>query len=210
MTLQELKSRLSISEVLSHYGLQPDRNSMLCWPFHPDKSPSMKIYLETDTAYCFAGSCPTHGKSIDVIDFIMFMEKCSKAEAIRKAKQMTGEIREKVISTNTSKMDIKARTNLLTKLYQASLENHTEASKAYATSRKLTVEIGYCGQKLPVKWTEPEKAQLEQLGILKARESGQHAKSFAPAISQNTTAHEWLCFANKITRQFMQDPYEPH
>jgi hypothetical protein len=45
----------------------------------------MKIYPETNTAYCFAGSCEV--KSVDVIDFIMKMDSSTKREAILKAKE---------------------------------------------------------------------------------------------------------------------------
>ncbi len=48
----------------------------------------MQVYAKTNTVYCFSTSCETHGKSLDVIDFIMHKEKCSKHEAIMKAKQM--------------------------------------------------------------------------------------------------------------------------
>jgi hypothetical protein len=40
MDIKEIKSRLSIVEVLAHYGLKPDRNDRLRCPFHPDKTPS--------------------------------------------------------------------------------------------------------------------------------------------------------------------------
>ena len=50
----------------------------------------MRVYLGTNTVYCFAGSCVHAGKSMDVIDFIMYMGKCSKHAAILKAKDLAG------------------------------------------------------------------------------------------------------------------------
>ena len=85
MEIAALKSLLTLAHVLSHYGLKPDKGGMLCCPFHDDKTPSLKIYPETNTAYCFSSNCKTHGKSIDVIDFVMYMEGVSKHEAILKA-----------------------------------------------------------------------------------------------------------------------------
>lgn len=70
MEISEIKQRLSILEVLSHYGLTPENNRIRC-PFHDDKMPSMQVYPKTDTAYCFSANCKTHGKALDVIDFIM-------------------------------------------------------------------------------------------------------------------------------------------
>jgi DNA primase len=83
MTIQQIKSKLSILTVLSHYGLEMDRNGMLCCPFHEDGKASMKVYEETNTVYCFAGSCKV--SNLDTIDFIMQMDGSTKHEAIKKA-----------------------------------------------------------------------------------------------------------------------------
>ena len=90
MTIEQIKSRLSIATVLGNYGLRMDRNRRLCCPFHPDRTPSLQIYPDTNTAYCFSSNCPTHGKSMDVIDFIMNKENTSKHEAILKAQVLSG------------------------------------------------------------------------------------------------------------------------
>lgn len=90
MEISKIKSRLSLSEVLKHYGLKPDKNLRLHCPFHPDKTPSLQVYYKTHTAYCFSSNCRTHGKSMDVIDFIMHKENCTKAEAIKKAVELSG------------------------------------------------------------------------------------------------------------------------
>ncbi len=86
MNIPEIKSRLSMQEVLRHYGLKPDRNRMLNCPFHEDKKPSMQFYEDTNTVYCFSANCELQGKGIDQIDFILHKEHCSKHEAIEKAK----------------------------------------------------------------------------------------------------------------------------
>src|SRR6185312_13938050 len=90
MEIKEIKSRLSIQEVLSHYGLKPDKNKMLCCPFHDDKTPSMQVYAETNTTFCFSSNCKLNGKAIDQIDFILHKENCSKHEAIVKAENLLG------------------------------------------------------------------------------------------------------------------------
>ncbi|AZI56118.1 toprim domain-containing protein [Epilithonimonas vandammei] len=88
MEIHDIKSQLSIATVLHYYGLKPDKNAKMCCPFHEDKTPSMQIYYKTQTAYCFSSTCKTHGKSIDVIDFIMHKENLSKHEAIKKAQEI--------------------------------------------------------------------------------------------------------------------------
>ncbi len=78
MEIPEIKTRLTLSEVLKHYNLKPDKNLRLHCPFHEDKTPSLQVYYKTHTSYCFSSNCKTHGKSLDVIDFIMHKEDCSK------------------------------------------------------------------------------------------------------------------------------------
>ncbi len=90
MTIAEIKEKLTLANVLQYYHLKPDKLHRLHCPFHDDKTPSMQVYYKTQTAYCFSGNCKTHGKAMDVIDFIMHKENCSKAEAIKIAQQMIG------------------------------------------------------------------------------------------------------------------------
>ena len=90
MEISEIKSRLSLSTVLHHYGLKPDKNARLHCPFHDDRTPSMQVYYRTHTAYCFSGNCPTHGKSMDVIDFVMYKENLGKHDALNKCVALLG------------------------------------------------------------------------------------------------------------------------
>ena len=90
MEISAIKQLLSMSTVLHYYGLKTDKHSKLNCPFHEDKTPSMQVYYKTQTAYCFSSNCKTHGKSIDVIDFILHKENCTKHEAINKAIEILG------------------------------------------------------------------------------------------------------------------------
>jgi len=90
MTIAEIKQQLSMADVLHYYGLRTDKHSRLNCPFHEDKTPSMQVYYKTQTAYCFSSNCKTHGKSMDVIDFVMHKENSTKAEAINKCKEILG------------------------------------------------------------------------------------------------------------------------
>jgi DNA primase len=85
MEINEIKGRLPITTVLAHYTLNPDKNHRLCCPFHEDKTPSMQVYPKTNTVFCFSSNCQLKGKAIDSIDFIMYKEKLSKHEALKKA-----------------------------------------------------------------------------------------------------------------------------
>ena len=88
MEIPEIKRQLTLAKVLHHYNLKPDKNLRLLCPFHADKTPSLQVYYKTHTAYCFSTNCKTNGKAMDVIDFIMHREDCTKHEAILKAKAM--------------------------------------------------------------------------------------------------------------------------
>jgi DNA primase len=88
MEINEIKQHLNLETVLNYYQLTPDKNNRLHCPFHEDKTPSLQVYLNTQTAYCFSSNCKTHGKSLDVIDFVMYKEGCTKHQAIEKAKSL--------------------------------------------------------------------------------------------------------------------------
>ncbi len=91
MEIKEIKTKLTLATVLNYYNLKPDKNLRLNCPFHQDKTPSLQVYYKTHTAYCFSSNCKTHGKSLDVIDFILHKENYTKAEAIKKALELLGE-----------------------------------------------------------------------------------------------------------------------
>jgi DNA primase len=142
MTIPEIKEQLSILTVLQHYGLQPNRNKMINCPFHDDKNPSMQVYAETNTVFCFSGNCKMNGKKIDTIQFIQDKENVSKHEAIKKAESLiNGSIQpvptKPIIQTENL-------TEIFTKLKQ-SLYSSSKA-RAYAESRNIynaKLEAGY-------------------------------------------------------------------
>lgn len=143
MELSEIKSQLPIKEVLQHYQLYPDKQNRLRCPFHDDKTPSLQVYYKTQTAYCFSTSCSTHGKSMDVIDFIMHMEKCSKHEAIEKAKSFTHSN-----GINGAAIQQMTRQAVLTKMfsYFKNAVHNSQPAREYLQARCLDftkTEVGY-------------------------------------------------------------------
>ena len=131
--IENIKNKLTIEEVLNHYGLKVNRNKMLNCPFHEDKTPSMQIYEKTNTAYCFSINCKLHGKSIDQIDFILHKEDCTKHEAIEKANQLS--------------VVIEKQESSLEKTFKTLRQNIIRSPKAqkYLKDRKMSDknEIGY-------------------------------------------------------------------
>lgn len=67
MTKEEIKESNTMSDIISRYGLRPNRAGFICCPFHKEKTPSMKIYK--DSYYCFG--CGEHG---DIFSFVMKYE----------------------------------------------------------------------------------------------------------------------------------------
>lgn len=156
MTIKEIKQKLSIMTVLSHYDLQPNRNHMLVCPFHEDSKPSMRVYPDTNTVYCFAGSCRV--SNLDVIDFIMQKEGCSKHEAILKAGSLAGgeqvTIR-RVVEASEPETDLVAAYNI----YRGNIKK-SKAAQEYCLSRALDwerYEIGYKSNKSPLGKTESDR-----------------------------------------------------
>jgi DNA primase len=142
MEIQEIKQQLTLATILHHYGLKPDKNNRLQCPFHEDKTPSMQVYYKTHTAYCFSSNCKTHGKSLDVIDFIMNKESTTKHEAINKCVAMLNGTTTKTVRPNQS------REQFLGNMFQY-FKNAVHSSKPtqeYLQSRALDfkqIEVGY-------------------------------------------------------------------
>ncbi len=163
MEITEIKSQLSIATVLHYYGLKPDKNAKMCCPFHEDKTPSMQVYYKTQTAYCFSSNCKTHGKSIDVIDFIMHKESVggqpiNKHQAILKAQEIinpgSGNLKiskeqSEDRDSRTQKKQIKlSREQFLGNMftYFRNAINNSKPAKQYIEKRNLNnsiLEIGY-------------------------------------------------------------------
>ncbi|MEP7278847.1 MAG: CHC2 zinc finger domain-containing protein [Bacteroidota bacterium] len=57
-------------------------------PFHDDKTPSLQVYYKTHTAYCFSSNCKMHGRSLDVIDFVLQKENTDKHNALLKCAEI--------------------------------------------------------------------------------------------------------------------------
>lgn len=74
MNAEEIKKMHSMRDILSRYGMQPNRSGFICCPFHREKTASMKIY--PDSYYCFG--CGAHG---DIFDFVSAMDNLSFREA---------------------------------------------------------------------------------------------------------------------------------
>ncbi|MEE4196441.1 MAG: CHC2 zinc finger domain-containing protein [Bacteroidales bacterium] len=145
MEIRDIKESLNLNRVLSYYKLQPDRNNRLNCPFHKDKTPSMQVYLETNTVYCFSSNCKTHGKSLDVIDFIMYKENLNKHDAILKAKELIGEPIQKP-KRETKQKQTEIISKIFTSFRKGLQSNLAKNPSEYLQQRSLNselLEVGY-------------------------------------------------------------------
>lgn len=148
MEIQDIKNKLTLATVLHYYGLKPDKQLRLKCPFHNDKTPSMQVYYKTHTAYCFSANCKTHGKSLDVIDFIMNKEELTKHQAIKKAIQILGGEQPKPIDTTNKQGLNQHRIEFLERMfiYFKNAISCSKPAQEYLQSRKLDyqkTEVGY-------------------------------------------------------------------
>jgi DNA primase len=142
MEIAEIKQRLTLSAVLQHYGLKPDKHMRLHCPFHDDKTPSLQVYYKTHTCYCFSSNCKTHGKALDVIDFVMHQESCSKHEAIQRCKQLIG------VPISAARIPSSPGVSILGHMftYFRNTVHNSRPAQEYIRSRGLdatVLEIGY-------------------------------------------------------------------
>ena len=158
MEIQEIKQRLTLATVLAYYSLKPDKNLRLNCPFHEDKTPSLQVYYKTHTAYCFSSNCKIHGKSLDVIDFILYKENCTKAEAIQKAIEMLG-IREHLKENN------KDREQLLGGANETPVSNPTPTPVKPIVGRETILQNMFTYFKNAVHNSKPAQEYIKQRGL---------------------------------------------
>jgi DNA primase catalytic core len=169
MQLPEIKTRLQISSVLQRYNLKPDKNGMLKCPFHADKTPSLKVYTDTNTYNCFG--CGVNG---DAIQFIESYEKLNKHQAIVKAKELCGHIAETPNKPQQAEpeQELLPRIAVLSKVAQDSKASfkRTAVARDYLRERGLNpdkMEVGYIGTDFGKGWNKQLKESGLKLGILK-------------------------------------------
>ena len=167
MEIREIKSHLNILTVLSSYNLKPNKNKILPCPFHKDKDPSLKIYTHTNTFNYFG--CGANG---DAIEFIQLKEKCTKHQAIEKAKSLANPLHNinHLPMEKQEDKDLLPRIAVLSKIAQDSKASFKRTANArdYIRSRKLDpdkLEVGYIGTDFGRAWNKQLQESGLQLGI---------------------------------------------
>lgn len=207
MTIPEIKARLPLAVVMSHYGWTPDGRGRMRCPFHDDRTASMQAYPDTGTVYCFAAGCPTHPRSLDVIDVIKEVEGCTKHEAILKAKAMAGAlpaaVPEQAPQPNRELADEAARSAVLQRVWATMTAGAalSTVARAYLTARGLDAgalgaagaPVGYNSGQMHYGKRRDEAlvASCLRYGLLS--DTGRKSRTGGPAL--RTFARDSIAFA---------------
>ena len=141
--LEQLKNACRIEEIINSYvELKPSGGGRfvgLC-PFHAEKTPSMMVYTNTQSFYCFG--CGAGG---DVISFIMKIENLEYIDALKFLSQRAKiDFIEDENNLGQQKQNIKKRllaANIVAaKLFYKNLLNSAEVKRYLMRERKLKVE----------------------------------------------------------------------
>ena len=146
-TVEEIKSRSEITEVISSYVTLHRRGSNmvgLC-PFHGEKTPSFTVFVNTQSYYCFG--C---GEAGDVITFVRKKENLGYEEALRMLASRCGVTVPEDNRGGVRRTKIFELNREAAKFFRSTLMKSDEA-KAYLINRGLSGKtvarfgLGYCG-----------------------------------------------------------------
>ena len=74
-----IKSRITMTELATSYGFEPNRAGFICCPFHNEKTASIKIYPDNRAWYCYG--CNAGG---DIITFTQKLHRLNFRQALEK------------------------------------------------------------------------------------------------------------------------------
>ena len=179
-TIEEIKARTDLADLIASYGIQVKRaggSYKACCPFHHEKTPSFNIQPAKGFYHCFG--C---GESGDVIKFVMKYEGLGFVEA---AKKLAAAANITIEETNSDPQAAARKRQLvlhaeLAAFYRRCLKTAAEAARArnYLASRDIPDEIaeqfqiGYAPQQAEamLKWAEKHHftaEELEAAGVLR-------------------------------------------
>ena len=181
-TIEELKARTDLGELIASYGVSLRRSGSgvtACCPFHNEKTPSFHVNVSKGFYHCFG--C---GESGDAIKFVQKYEGLSFMDAVKKLAAMCGmEIKSRENPEAGRSKRLYALMADLAAFYHRCLAKTKEAAIAreYLERRRLGAEaqedflIGYApaGAAIVMKWAEKHGYTPEEMaaaGVVKLPE----------------------------------------
>lgn len=104
---EQIKESITTKQAAIQYGMNVNRNDMMCCPFHNDRHPSMKV---AERYYCFG--C---GEKGDVINFVAKLHNLSQYEAAKKLASDFGLPIQQHTHQNKSRKQVKQEKTIRTK-----------------------------------------------------------------------------------------------
>ena len=104
---EQVKESITTKQAAIQYGMNVNRNDMVCCPFHNDRHPSMKV---AERYYCFG--C---GEKGDVINFVAKLHNLSQYEAAKKLASDFGLPIQQHTHQNKSRKQVKQEKTIRTK-----------------------------------------------------------------------------------------------
>ena len=178
-TIEEIRSRVDLVELISSYGVQvrtAGSSKMACCPFHHEKTPSFNINEAKGLYHCFG--C---GESGTAFTFVQKMEGLTFPEAVKK---LAGQVGVKIEEKEDPEIGLRSRLHALlaelAQFYHRCLLQIKEAegARAYLAERALDGQIaddyliGYApvGMVNILKWAEKHgytAKELADAGVIK-------------------------------------------
>lgn len=230
-TLEEIKARIELSELIASYGIQVRSagvSKKACCPFHHEKTPSFNINDSKGFYHCFG--C---GESGDVFKFVQKMDGLTFAEAAKKLAESVGiEIVEKEDKSAAKRKRLYALMAEVAEFYHRCLNSTKEAEKArqYLKERDLDEAaqkaflIGYAPSGIAnmKKWAEKHGyslKEMEEAGVIIApkdeRDQGYHRFSSRLMFSIKDKQGRVVAFSgrqlveNKNSGKYVNSPETP-
>lgn len=181
MDPQELKAQLPILELLSHHGIQAQKQGqgwMARCPFHDDSTASMSVDPEKSLWHCFG--CQKGG---DILTFLRERDGLTHSQAVQAAQAMLGQLPESKPTAAPERpslppgVDPYLLLDQVAGIYEETFQRHRQAQllmKARGLSDPATLRafrMGYCtGTALRERAGTAETRQaLQALGVLNER-----------------------------------------
>jgi DNA primase len=141
LSLIDRAKQMSVASFLNGLGVTIDRNGFCCCPIHKEKTPSFKIYPETNSFHCFG--CNAGG---DIIKLAELIYNCNPFEASRmilNENSSTGE-KPSTLTEKCNRDEIREPkdVSLMCQVYQSVFEATvlTAKGREYLKNRKLDNE----------------------------------------------------------------------
>ncbi|MBN1182218.1 MAG: hypothetical protein JXB49_08020, partial [Bacteroidales bacterium] len=195
MEIQEIKRRLSITDVAERLGIKADRYGRALCPFHDDRNPSLQISREKNIATCFSSRCDAG--TMDIIGLTEKYLKLSTHETLLKLSEWAGVTQvppfTEPVSVNEpvypKDPEIFERIAILTKAFfyfESGIKNSPQA-KEYLESRGLTqstptkegIEVGFNSGNFHKNTNRNLLAAALKYGLIYPGRSGDRYLSFA-------------------------------